>query len=113
MPKHSNYDTSVQNPGDCYAINFDIEEDIDFKPFVFRVKNSSVILEHFKRANAVWNQNSPGAEMKCKAELYNIIYKMQQEFGEKYIPGAKYGIIAPAIDLIHKNYTQENLSIAD
>ena len=82
MPKYSNYDSSAVSPGDCYAINFDFEEELGAEPFVFHVKNSCGILDHFKKATAVWNQKEAGAEMKCKAELYNIIYKMQQEFRE-------------------------------
>lgn len=113
MPKHSNYDSKVFSPGDCYAINFDFNGELGSKPFVFHVKNASGILEHFKKATSVWNQKGAGAEMKCKAELYNVIYKMQQEFRESYLPESKFGMIAPAVQLIHERYTQENLSIAE
>ena len=113
MPKHCNYDTSIQVDGDCYAINFDITEEVDFKPFIFHTKNAAGIFEYFKRAYSVWNHNDPGAEMKCKAELYNILYMMQKEFKEGYVPKAKYEIIAPAVDIIHKKYALENLSVSE
>lgn len=113
MPKHSNYDTTVISPGDCYAINFDFNEELASKPFVFHVKNATGILDHFKKATTVWNQKEAGAEMKCKAELYNIIYKIQQEFRESYLPNSKFEMIAPAVELIHKRYSQENLSVSE
>lgn len=113
MPKHSNYDTTVISHGDCYAINFDLDEEFMYKPFVFHVKNANVLQEHFKKATAVWKQKGISAEMKCKAELYNIIYLLQQEFKESYMPKSKFKLIEPAINLINKNYTQENLSISE
>jgi AraC-like DNA-binding protein len=112
MPKGSNYDTKVITHGDCYAINFELSEDFSCKPFVFHTKNSNVILDYFKKATAVWNERELGAEMKCKAELYNVIYSLQQEFREAYFPHSKINQISKAVELIHKNYTNENLSIA-
>lgn len=113
LPKHSNYDVSLVTPGDCYAINFDFEAPCQFEPFVLHTKNGSGFLEHFKTANMIWNKKALGTEMKCKAELYNILYMMQQEFSAGYIPNAKYKLILPAVDCIHQNYTQEPLSITE
>ena len=52
-----------------------------------------------------------GFEIKCKAELYNIIYSLQQESVSEYFPQSKLNIIAPAIDHIHLNYMNGNISI--
>jgi len=112
MPKHSNYDV-IKQSGDCYAINFDFNEPVDFKPFIFHTKNASGFLEHFKKANSVWNQKILGSEMKCKAELYNVIYALQQEFSTEYISNEKLKLISPAVDVIHRCYAEESLSIPE
>lgn len=111
LPKNSNYTVAAKSMGDCYAINFDIDEDIIFEPFVVGVKNSGEITEHFRTARINWKNKKNGYLMKCKAELYNIIYTMQQEYVSEYLPAKKLEIIKPAIDYIHENYTKEIISI--
>ena len=111
LPKNSNYTVASKSIGDCYAINFDIDEDITFEPFVAKVKNHSEITEHFRTARKIWKLKKNGYLMKCKAELYNIIYAMQQEYFSEYQPVKKLDIIKPAIDYIHENYTKEIISI--
>lgn len=111
LPKGSDYIVNGVSDKGCYAINFEIEEKVDFKPFLFTTKNKAGFLERFKNADAVWKSQTPGCQMKCKALLYNIIADMQNEFRLGYIAKSTSEIIAPAIDYIHKNYTEDNISI--
>ena len=111
LPKHSTYTVSSTVPGDCYAINFDIDENISFSPFVVGAKNYIEITKHFQQASSVWAAKTNSFATKCKAELYNIIYAMHSEYFSEYIPKTKAEIIQPAIDYIHKNYTNEIISI--
>lgn len=112
LPKGSDYSVQSDEKGSCYAINFDIAETVDFKPFVFTVKNKSLFGESFKKAEAVWRSRAVGFEMKCKSELYNIIYNMQTESALGYIPKGTAEIITPAIEYIHNSYTEDNISIS-
>ena len=111
LPKYSNYIVKSKEFGDCYAINFDIDEDITFEPFVIKVKNFSEITEHFSIANKIWKLKKPGYQLKCKAELYNIIYGLSQEYFSEYFPSKKVEIIKPAADYIHENYSKEPISV--
>ena len=111
LPKGSNYEVTDNQSGACFAINFDISEPIDFPPFAFPVKNTSAYLEHFKKSNALWTTKTTGHHMKCKAELYNIISLMQQEFALGYASSKHAGILYPAVTYIHDHYTEDNLSI--
>lgn len=111
MPKASTYAVSVISPGECYAINFDIYDDKAFEPFVLNIKNHSIVTDHFHTAKKIWQTKSNGYIAKCKAELYNILYLMQDEFFSEYIPKSKYEIIKPAVEYIHQNYTKELLNI--
>lgn len=113
LPKHSDYDVKSIVSGDCYAINFDVDEEISFDAFVMSVKNSANVMEHFKTARKIWTAKRPGYELKCKAELYNILYLMQKEYLAEYIPHNKYEIVRPAVDYIHKHYTDELLNIEE
>ncbi len=111
LPKHSTYTVSANVHGGCYAINFDINEGNTFSPFFVKAKNHAEITDHFRIANKIWELKRRGYKMKCKAELYNIIYVMQQEYFTEYYPKNKLDIIKPAVDYIHERYTNELISI--
>ena len=111
LPKHSSYTVKSKENGDCYAINFDIDEDITFEPFVVKAKKFSEITEHFRVANKIWELKKPGYMLKSKAELYNIIYALRQEYFSEYFPAKKLEIIKPAVDYIHENYSKECISV--
>lgn len=112
LPKYSDYEVSSRVEGDCYAINFDTPLDCVFDPFVYRVKNTSGMLGFFKSAKTVWEAKKEGYLLKCKADLYNIIYTMQQEYFLNYVSKSKRDIILPALEYIHEHYTTQPLSIA-
>ena len=111
LPKHSSYTVKAIECGDCYAINFDIDEDIVFEPFVMKMKNYGEITRHFRIANKIWELKKPGYILKCKAELYNIIYALKQEYFSEYFPAKKNIIIKPAVDYIHENYSKKHISV--
>ena len=111
LPKGSDYIVKGTPDKGCYAINFLIDEKVDFKPFLFTTKNKAGFLERFRKADAIWKSQTPGYQMKCKAELYSIICDMQDEFRLGYISKSTLEIIMPAIDYIHTNYTFDNISI--
>lgn len=112
LPKKSNYIVKSVVPGDCYAINFDLSEDIDFSPFSYRVKNTHQFLSFFKEAESYWDNKYAGFEMKCKAHVYNIICMMINEFDLGYISQSKSSILSPAIAYIHNEYTKDNIRIS-
>ena len=113
LPKHSNYEVTASVPGDCFAINFDISEEKVFAPFRVKIKNPAFILGHFKNAQNVWYKKSYGYNTKCKAELYQILYIMQQEYFSDYLSRDKLEIIKPAVAYIHHAYTNKLISIAE
>lgn len=108
FPKGCNYIIKEKIPYDCYAINFQLPDSVDFQPFAFKIKNLNPYLESFKNAQKIWTKKSAGFTAKVKSELYNIIYTMQSEYN---IPYANSTVIQPAIDYIHSNYDKENISI--
>ncbi len=113
LPKYSNYEVAEIASSDCFAINFDLSEDLTFAPFKVTVKNPSAVLEHFKKAQNIWNKKSPAYIIKCKAELYQIIFTMVKDYYSDYIPNEKYAIIKPAVELIHREYTEGLINISE
>lgn len=111
LPKHSNYIVDTAQFGGCYAINFNISEPVDFQSFLFKCKNTSFYFDSFKNADYVWKSQKPGYQMKCKSILYNIIYQMQADYRQVYIPKSRQALILPAVEYIHAHYTNEQLSI--
>lgn len=111
LPKNSNYSVSSSEYSNCYAINFNISHDISFAPFSFQVQNPQIVFEHFKKAELAWRTKCTAYHMKCKSELYQIIYYIQTSYFSKYTPTAKYNQIQPAIEYINNNYIHENITI--
>ncbi len=108
FPKGSNYTIKEKVASDCYAINFQMPDNMKFEPFAFKVKNLNTYLESFKNSQKIWDKKATGHFSKVKAELYNIIYNMQSEY---VIPYGNSSVIQPAIDYIHSNYYKENISV--
>ena len=112
LPKYSTYEVKEKKCGDCYAINFDLTEDITFSPFLLHAKNYSETQKLFRIANAVWESKKKGYILKCKASLYDIIYSMHVSYSVQYLSKNKLEIIKRAVDYIHENYCDCNISIS-
>ncbi len=108
FPKGSNYVIKEREASDCYAINFQMPDNVFFEPFAFKIKNLNTYLENFKNSQKIWDKKSTGYFSKVKSELYSIIYNMQSEY---LIPYGNSSVIKPAIDYIHSNYYKENISV--
>ena len=111
MPKGSNYTVCSKTSGNCYAINFDISENIDFEPFSFKLKNAPAFIKAFEKATNLWENKNAAFHMQCKAILYNILSMMQSEYNSKYMAHSTANLIAPAVEYIKNNYTNENICI--
>lgn len=112
MPEGSDYRVESIAEGECYAINFKISQNKIFEPFKIKMKNLSSVSEHFKTARNTWDKNDYGYITKCKAELYEIIFAMQQEYFADYISNSKFEMIKPAVEYIQSRYKIEQISIA-
>ncbi len=112
MPKGSSYAVSSLCSGNCYAVNFELYSEQNFAPFSFKVKNPSLYIQNLKSLVASWTKKSAQHQMKCKSLLYDMLAGIAQEHQSKYIAVGTRAIIAPAIDYIHKHYTDSELSVS-
>lgn len=111
LPKFSNYNVTFSEPGDCWAINFDIDLPNNFDSFSIHTKNSGFFSRCFRHAEQSWRKRELGFQMKCKSELYNILYQLRREMCLGYAASGKQKKLSPAISYIHENYTTELLSV--
>ena len=113
IPQHSSYTVSSTIPGGCYAINFTLAQEVNIPPFIFKPKNLSAIVNYFKSTVKTWQAKKTAYHMECKANLYKIIALLQNEYHMQYISPKNKDAILPAIELIHKRYQSESLSISE
>lgn len=111
LPQNSNYVVNRILKGSCYAINFNIVDEISLNPFVIKVKDYGRIFNMFQSAERAFRQKNTDYEMMCKSELYSIICAMHREYNSSYISSKKKYIISPALEYIHSEYTNGNISI--
>ena len=114
FPKGSNYIVEINNNAytETYCINYQIaNEQKCAAPFCLRVKKVEEILSAYQRAEKAWRRNKEGVQLLCKAELYKIIYELTQEKNDPYLPESRQNLLKPAVEYIHKNYTEELVSM--
>ncbi len=116
FPKGSSYNSFEINPDipySCYAINFDIIEGYDEKPFIIHAKNSAKFLDLFKRTEKTFRTKKQWYLLRCKSLLYEILYNIYIEYTSEYQNSKQLKIIEPSVSYIHKNYYCEELKITE
>lgn len=113
LPKNSTYTVQHIVHGGMYCINFQCVDDENFKPFVLRVKNVDEVQKAYQKAEKAWRYQKSGTQLCCKAELYKILYELYKQSESPYIPETKRNLLKPAIDYIHKKYTEELINVED
>lgn len=112
LPQFSTYKVRVLEPGECYAINFEISEEIHASTTIFRPKHPTRLLEHFKNAEHSWiNQKSNRTEQ-CMAELYFLLAQIKEEQHTEYLSQGTRAKILPALTYLREHYTDPTLDVA-
>lgn len=111
LPKGSDYTVFSKQSGNCYAINFELSEEIAFEPFSVKVKNAPAFIKEFERAAELWRDKRPAFHMQCKGTLYQILAMLQQEYRLRYMAQSTAALIAPAAEYIHHHYSKEAITI--
>lgn len=111
LPQYSDYIVNPEQPGACYAINFTVNEPINFEPFILKMKNTKKIIDIFSHAEKNFISKNVGYMYKCRAQLYSLIYEIIHEYSSSYLPSKKERLLKPAVDYIHAFYTTEEMSI--
>ena len=110
LPKGSNYQVETVFAGGCWAINFDLLDELDEKPFNVKFRNHEAVLKNFKDAIAAWNEKE---DLIIRKNVYDIIIKIKKELQRNYLPSGKDLLIKPAVDRLNRDFTKNDLSVND
>lgn len=111
LPKGATYRVETLIPGGCWAINFNLLENIAETPFSLGFRNIEPILKTFSSATKAWKAQVPACNAIVRKSIYDLILKMLAEEQRSYIPKEKEHLIQPALELIAREYTQNDLSV--
>ena len=115
LPKGSSYRASENfnsTTSGCFAINFDMLDNIADKPFAITFRNTTEILRCFRKACDIWRCSTEHREQQVISLLYDIIVRMQLEFERDYFTSTQKAKLLPAIDMLHKYFTDPNLTVS-
>ena len=110
LPKNSNYEVISIKPGGIYCINFQCLEEKTFSPFICHLSNPQEILNAYQSAEKAWRRIKDSREYKALSQLYKILYELKNLQHCSYLPKSRQSLIQPAIEYIHKKYTDELIS---
>ena len=109
LPKGSSYHVK-QQIGGCYAINFDA--DISDEPFCITLKKADQLRHNFKAAADAWKNNDSLRIALAMRAVYDSVCNAKKEFHKQYLPKTQLSIIAPALDIINQQFTDNSLNVS-
>ena len=109
LPKESSYRVACITHGACYAINFDA--DLSDDPFAIDFRNAEPLFKLFKSAVSLFTSRAPFYEVEIRRILYEILLRAKEEKERRYIPEARERLLAPAIEHIREQFTQNDLTV--
>ncbi len=113
LPKNSNYNVVSHELSDkgCYAVNFDLLQNIDCEPFVINLRTASPVGDMFRRTEKIFRSKSLGYMERSFSFLYELFYYLQKENARSYLSSDKKQKLIPAISYIGDNYLSGNINI--
>ncbi len=110
LPKGSSYRVEkIHEQKGCIAINFDLVENIDEKPFVFKAENRGKLENLFVLSEKYWRSKSIDKRLKCRSLFYDILSLICAE----YQPSEKKQKLKDAVEYIHSSYLEKELSVEE
>jgi len=109
LPKGSTYYVKTITSGGCYAINFDAE--IEEEPFAVKLRNREDLRKIFRTAEREWRQQNAYRQVYVMRAVYDIICRLHGEQKKKYVPDAHLKRIAPALERIEADFSENGLSV--
>lgn len=111
LPKGSAYRVNDNKPCNCIAFNFDILEDMPFKPFRMAVGKQANYADLFQTASRFWDSKCIGYQNKIKALLYQVLYMLQNDHCPEYISKELALRFNEIIEYIGTHYTENDISV--
>lgn len=110
LPKGASYTVCNNEPGETYAINFEITEEGTFEPFQANVEHLH-LLKHFREAERAWRQGNQGSDAACLSALYAILAAVYGEHERVYLARNNRARIECAERFVAEHFTDPQLRI--
>jgi AraC-like DNA-binding protein len=110
LPKGSSYSVTGTGEGGCYAINFDAE--LSDEPFCINLRSVDGLQKSFKKACTEWRADAPTKCVSAKRAIYDAIEQCGKEIAQKYLPRDRYDVIAPAVETVEREFSENGLSVS-
>jgi AraC-like DNA-binding protein len=110
LPQGSSYQVKSIQEGGCYAINF--AADISDEPFCVSLRNADHLLHYFKAATDACKRKDECRIPIAMRALYEAIIKARKEAYKKYMPKAQLSVIAPAVEAMNQQFTDNMLNVS-
>ena len=110
LPKGSYYQVDSMGEGGCFAINFDLLDDLICPPFTISPKNSEGLHNCFKEAERAFHN---GDHVCIRKNIYEILFLLKKEEKRAYSPSLRDRLIAPAVEAITQGFTDNGLSVTE
>lgn len=75
-------------------------------------KKTAKIYDIFVSAEKAFRTKKKGYMLKCKSELYSLLYNIIGEHYSKYTPSYQEKLLTPAIKYIHNHYPDDEINIS-
>lgn len=113
LPKHASYRVDIFTPGDCWAMNFDLLEELQEKPFKIRFHANLAVLDMFVEAARIWKERPAHYSITSKKYLYAVIEQILKVSQHNYSASDKEKMLQPAMEAIKTGFTRNDLSIRE
>ena len=113
LPKGSSYQVESVCPGGCYAINFQAENLPKTAPFAVQLRDAAPLERRFREACRAWKEQRSEAQMAARHCLYESVLCTLREQGRGYLPSKRAALLAPAEDILQKQYTSPALQMGE
>ncbi len=111
IPKGEIYTTYLEGEKSVVTtIDFEIEGNADFRPFLIKLAKSNALKNLFSDAEKEWKRKKPGYIASCKSTFYKIAALLVRQ--ESYYLGTNgYNKISGAVDHLHKHYLEPDFRL--
>jgi AraC-like DNA-binding protein len=110
LPKGASYHVEQIQNGGCYAINF--AADISDEPFCVTIRKADQLRHNFKAATDAWKSKEPMRVALAMRAIYDAVCTAQKEIHKQYVSKTQRSIIAPAVDVMNRQFTGNDLSVS-
>lgn len=112
LPKNSSYKIVTRAQGEgCWAINFDLSDNITAQPFSAKFQNPEYVLQTFKNSVSVFCKADENINLIITKNLYDILLQFKKEIQKLYVPSNKMLLLKPALDRMNANYFKTDCTV--